>query len=503
VNIAQGLVGAARARGDHPAIVIDEHALSYRELLHRVRHAAAGFSRAGIGRGDRVGLFLPNAPEFAVVYHALMHLGAVAVSINVMSKPDEVRHIVNDSRAAALVTTAELLGNVPPREEIPSVATVFADATAPGTVPLASLMEGSPLDAPPVDLDRDAPAAILYTSGTTGRSKGAVLSHGNVVSNVEATRRIVGMQPGDVMICFLPLFHCFGQNFIMNATLYSGATLVLRRRFVPDDALGACERHGVSMLFGVPTAYIALLAHPRSSEALRTVRYFFSAAAILPTHVERAWHAKTGKHIHEGYGLTETSPFASYNHERAWKAGSIGAPIEGVRMRVVDEQDRPLEAGEVGEICIQGPNVMLGYFQREEDTRKAIVDGWFHTGDIGYRDAEGDYFIVDRVKDMINVGGFKVWPREVEEILFAHPSVRESAVLGVPDDYSGEAVKAFIVVKEGTRVTGEEIAAHCRGRLSAYKVPKHVEVVGSIPKGATGKILKKDLRVPAAGKGKP
>jgi long-chain acyl-CoA synthetase len=483
VNIVTGLDEAARLRGDHPAIAFDEQTLTYRELVGRVRIAAAALSRAGIVTGDRVGLLLPNVPEFAVVYHALVYLGAVAVSINVMSKPDEVRHIIVDSRALAIVTIPELVQSIPPRDEIPSVRTIFTGA-----------MEGASIDTPPVELEPDAPAAILYTSGTTGKSKGAVLSHGNVISNVQTTRRVVGMRADDVMICFLPLFHCFGQNFIMNATLYSGATLVLRRRFVPDDALAACERHGVSMLFGVPTAYIALLAHPRSDEALRAVRYFFSAAAILPTHVESAWHARTGIHVHEGYGLTETSPFASYNHARSWKAGSIGAPIEGVEMRVVDEHDRPLADGEVGEICIKGPNVMLGYFRREEDTRRAIVDGWFHSGDIGYRDAQGDYFIVDRVKDMINVGGFKVWPREVEEILFSHAAVRESAVIGVPDDYSGEAVKAFVVVKEGAEVTGDELATHCRRHLSVYKVPKHFELVAAIPKGATGKVLKKDLR---------
>jgi long-chain acyl-CoA synthetase len=248
------------------------------------------------------------------------------------------------------------------------------------------------------------------------------------------------------------------------------------------------------MFFGVPTVYIALLANPRSAEALRAVRYFFSAAAILPVHVERAWHERTGLHVYEGYGLTETSPFASYNHARAHKSGSVGAPIDGVEMRVIDGEGRPLGVAEVGEICIRGPNVMSGYFGRTDDTARAIVDGWFRTGDVGYRDAEGDYFLVDRVKDMINVAGFKVWPREVEEVLFGHPSVRESAVVGVPDDYDGEAVKAFVVPREGAAVEAGELIAHCRDRLSAYKVPKHVEVVVTIPKGATGKVLKKDLR---------
>jgi long-chain acyl-CoA synthetase len=499
MNIALGLERAAHARGDHPAVVFEGSSISYRELARRVRAVAAGLARAGVRRGDRVALFLPNVPEFAIVYHALMRIGAVAVSVSAASKRDEVRHVVADAAAVAVVTAPDLLANVPPPAEIPTVRAIFADVPAAdpraaAVTPLSSLLDATPDDAPPVDVDAGTPAAILYTSGTTGRSKGAVLTHGNVVSNVEATRRIVGFRETDVTVCFLPLFHCFGQNFILNATLFAGATLVLQRRFVPDDALATCERHRVSMFFGVPTVYIALLAHPRSTEALRAVRYFFSAAAILPTHVERAWHERTGQHIHEGYGLTETSPFASYNHARAHKSGSLGAPIDGVQMRVVDAEGRSVGAGEVGEICIKGPNVMLGYFGRDEDTARAIVDGWFHTGDVGYRDDEGDYFLVDRVKDMINVAGFKVWPREVEEILFGYPGVRESAVVGVPDDVTGESVKAYVVPVDGGSVVVEELLARCREKLSAYKVPRHVEIVASIPKGATGKVLKKDLR---------
>jgi long-chain acyl-CoA synthetase len=502
MNIAEGLERAARARGDHPAIVFEDRVLSYRELAGLTAALAAALARAGIGRGDRVGLFLPNVPEFAIAYHALVRLGAVSVSINVMSRRDEVRHILVDSAAAALVTTEDLLANVPPPDEIPTVRAIFAssetDARSEGVTPLASLLAAPAEDAPLVDLPADTPAAILYTSGTTGRSKGAVLTHGNVVSNVEATRRIIGLREDDVTICFLPLFHCFGQNFVLNASLYAGATLVLRRRFAPEDTLAACERHNVSMFFGVPTVYIALLAHARAPQALRGVRYFFSAAAILPTQVERTWHERTGLHIHEGYGLTETSPFASYNHSRAHKSGSVGAPIAGVEMRVIDEDGRPLGDGEVGEICIKGPNVMLGYFGRDEETARAIVDGWFRTGDVGYRDTEGDYFLVDRVKDMINVAGFKVWPREVEEVLFAHPAVRESAVIGVPDAHSGESVKAYVVPQDGAKVAADDLAAYCRERLSAYKVPKLVEIVEAIPKGATGKILKKNLRKPPA-----
>ncbi len=472
-----------RARPDHPAIRFEGASVTYRDLGERVAGAAAFFASRGVAKGDRVGLLLPNVPDFVVAYHALARLGAVAVSINVMCKPPEVQHILADAGATFVVVAPELEGSLPPRTELPLLRDVFVGARADASPP-----------PPVVAVDRDTPLAILYTSGTTGKPKGAALSHGNVVSNAHAARRASGVRDGDVSLCFLPLFHCFGQNFLMNATLFAGATLALERRFVVDRVLEVLASERVTHLFAVPTAYIALLADPRTAEKARSLRYAFSAAAILPVRVEEAWFAATGLHVHEGYGLTETSPFASYNHATRWKPGSIGAPIEGVSMSVQDEACAVLGDGEVGELCIRGPNVMLGYWGRPEETAAAIKDGWFHSGDIGYRDANGDYFIVDRVKDMINVGGFKVWPREVEEVLFTHPAVLDAAVVGVPDDRAGEAVKAFLVTRPGTRLEVTDVIARCAERLSVYKVPSHVEVVESIPKGATGKTLKKDLR---------
>jgi long-chain acyl-CoA synthetase len=494
MNILDGFEAAARFRGDHPAIHFEERTLSYRELRAAVNNLAVGLADAGIRAGERVCLFLPNVPEFPIAYYALMQLGAVAVSVNIMSKADELRHIVQDSEAVAILTLGDYLPNVPPREQIPTVRSVFAEAAGAGVRSFTEMIGRAADPLPAALAGRDAPAAILYTSGTTGKCKGAVLSHGNVISNVHSARHAIGARPDDVMVCFLPLFHCFGQNFIMNAALYSGAALLLQRRFVLEQSLASIRRHRATVFFGVPTIYIALFESPSVAEALHGIRYYFSAAAILPVDVERAWHELTGLHIHEGYGLTETSPFASYNHAFAWRQGSVGSPIENVEMRIVDEHDRPRPDGEAGEICIKGPNVMLGYFNRPADTATAVVDGWFHSGDIGYRDADGYYFIVDRVKDMINAAGFKIWPREVEEVLFRHPKVKECAVLGVPDDHLGEAVKAFVILKDGAQASADEIAAYCREHLSSYKVPRHVEFVRAIPKGATGKILKKDLR---------
>jgi long-chain acyl-CoA synthetase len=485
MNIWNEVLDAVRFRPDHPAIRFGGETTTYAELVTRVEQQAAAFARRGIVTGDRVCLFLPNTPDFAVAYYALVRLGAVAVSVNIMCKAEEVRHIVNDAGAAAIVVMSDQIGELPQRQLVPTLRDVV--------VGLASVETLSEVPAV-VDLLRDAPAAILYTSGTTGKAKGATLSHGNVVSNAHAAKHVTGLRRDDVTLCFLPLFHCFGQNVLLNATLFAGATVALERRFSPDTLLACAARERFTMLFAVPTAYIALLADAHASALLGSVRYSFSAAAILPTHVEEAWHAATGMHIHEGYGLTETSPFASYNHAWRWKAGSVGAPLENVEMCVQDENGRMLASGELGELCIRGPNVMLGYWGRPDETALAIRDGWFHSGDIGYRDGDGDYFIVDRVKDMINVGGFKVWPREVEEVLFTHEQVQEAAVVGIPDDYSGEAVKAFLVAKAGVLIDEPAVIAFCQTRLSTYKVPKHVEVVALIPKGATGKMLKKDLR---------
>jgi long-chain acyl-CoA synthetase len=300
------------------------------------------------------------------------------------------------------------------------------------------------------------------------------------------------MTEGDRGLCALPMFHCFGQNAIMNALVTAGGTLVLHERFVPDAFVAAVAAHRITILYAVPTMYILFLSMPTAD--FRSVRLCFSAAATLPNDVEARWHATHGHWIQQGYGLTETSPFASYNHELAFRRGSVGTPIENVEMKIVDAEDREVTDGELGEIVIKGPNVMKGYFGDPAATAAAIRDGWFHSGDIGYRDADGYYFIVDRLKDMINVAGFKVFPREVEEVLFRHPAVKEAAVVGVADAVRGEAVKAFVVLQEGAAVTAEGLQALCRASIASVKVPEHIEFVAALPKNPTGKILKKELR---------
>jgi long-chain acyl-CoA synthetase len=269
---------------------------------------------------------------------------------------------------------------------------------------------------------------------------------------------------------------------------------VLHRRFEPQRILDSIEADGVTMFFGVPTIYIGLLSAAIEPARLRGVRYYFSAAAALPADVAERWQARYGYPIHEGYGLTETSPFATYNHEWGYRPGSQGTPIPLVDVRIVDENDEPLPAGRWGEICIQGPNVMLGYWNRPEETQEALRGGWFHSGDVGYLDDSGYLFVVDRSKDMINSAGFKIWPREVEEVLYEHPSVLECAVVGVPDSLKGEMAIAYVILEPGATLAADELEAFCRARLATYKIPREFAFTNEFPMNATGKILKRVLR---------
>jgi long-chain acyl-CoA synthetase len=498
MNVAQNLERSARLFGDAPAIEFEGEAISYAELEARASRAAHGLRALGVEAGDRVGLFLPNIPAFAVAYLAAQKVGAVAVSLNALLKlkTDELRHVLADSGACVVFTAATLLPELAPlRGELPSLReVVVCEGEARDERTLDDLCRDQPGSFAPREMERDAPAAILYTSGTTGKQKGATLSHGNVVSNYHSTCHYVGCRPGDRHALFLPLFHCFAQNFILNAALSSGGTVLLHRRFDPEATPALLREQRMTHLYAVPTIYIYLLNAGVRPADLPELRYCFSAAATMPVEIARRWHDAFGLAVHEGYGLTETSPFAAYNHEYIHRPGSIGTPIENVEMKVVGADERAVADGEWGEICIRGPNVMLGYHNRPAESAEALRGGWFHTGDVGYRDGDGFFYLVDRVKDMINCAGFKVWPREVEEVLYAHPGVKECAVVGLPDDVKGESVAAFIVPAAGASVSAIEIEVFCRERMAAYKVPRRIELVDAVPKSPTGKILKRVLR---------
>jgi long-chain acyl-CoA synthetase len=500
MNIAQLLDRSAQQFPERPAIVFGDREITYRELRQQVDSTAHGLVQRGIEPGDRVAIFLPNGPEFAVVYLAAQKVGAIAVSLNVMLTSEEVEYILEDSGAQLLFTSVDLLPAVKPLlgRRLVGDQVIACDGVAEGVSTLAQLADSARGPFAPRPMQPHDPAAILYTSGTTGRQKGATLSHANVLSNVHAVRENLRIDPEDRLMLFLPLFHCFGQNFIMNSALASGAAVVMHRRFEPEPILASIEADRVTMFFAVPTIYIGLLNANIDPAHFAGVRYYFSAAAALPAEVAAQWQARVGRAIHEGYGLTETSPYATYNHVWAHRPGSQGTPIPMVEIRIVDDDDQALPPGSWGEICIQGPNVMLGYWNRPADTAEALRGGWFHSGDVGYVDEDGYLYIVDRTKDMINSAGFKVWPREVEEVLYRRPEIRECAVVGVADAIKGEVARAYIVLKPGATLTPEELETFCRERLAAYKVPRQYEFTTDIPKNQTGKILKRVLRDRAA-----
>jgi long-chain acyl-CoA synthetase len=461
MNIASLVAIRRRLDPDRIAILFEGASYSYAEVDRRAAGAALELVRMGVGRGDRVALFLPNTPEFIFWYLGALRIGAVVVAINPGLTEDEACYLVQDSGARVVLREARM---------------------------------PEPAEGPIDDLPAGAPAVIVYTSGTTGTPKGATLSHGNVLFVAEAKRRYLGIRRDDRMLLFLPLFHCFGQNAVLNAAFAGGAAVVLQRSFDAEGVVAAIAEQSVTMLCGVPTHFI-VLCDRATPEEMRPVRYFLSAAAPLPLEIERRWRQRFGKPLYQGYGLTESSPFASYNHETAYREGSIGTAIEGVEMAVVGvETGRLVGPGEMGEIVVRGPNVMLGYWQRPEETRKAITEGWLHTGDIGRMDGDGYFYVEDRLKDMVIVGGFNVYPKEVEDALYRHPAVAEAAVYGVPDPVMGDRVRAAVVLRDGFHANAQDLLACCRAFLAEYKLPSDFEFVAELPKGRTGKVLKRVLR---------
>jgi long-chain acyl-CoA synthetase len=494
MNIAQHLEASARRYPDRVAIHFEDSPILYRELLQIVGALSIALVHRGVGPGDRVALLLPNIPAFAFCYFAVLKIGAIAVSLNTKNSANETRFVLQDCSAKVLFTTAELLVNLPTTGIEHLQQTILAEGQVVGYTTLDDLLDNTSHSDSPIELDRHHPAVILYTSGTTGVPKGATLSHGNVISNAWSFVHNCGIQPQDRILVQLPLFHCFGQNALMNSAILAGATLILQRGFRPDTSLEAIQKQAVTMFFAVPTMFLALLDRA-SPKTMRSVRYFFSAAASLPEQVERRWQEKFGLPITQGYGLTETSPFACYNHFHQYRFGSVGTPIENVEMKIVDIQSgQPTPPGQPGEILIKGPNVMLGYWNRPTETAQAIREGWFHSGDIGTRDEDGYFYLTDRLKDMIDVGGMNVYPVEVENVLYQHEQVAEAAVYGIPDGLMGERVCAAIVLKGVSHVSPDELIQHCQNQLAGFKVPRTILLVEELPKNPSGKILKRVLR---------
>jgi long-chain acyl-CoA synthetase len=500
-NLAVMLRESARAKPNKPAVVLDQSRLTYAELDLLSDRLAAGLRSAGIGPGDRVALMLPNVPQFPLAYYGILKAGAVVVPLNVLLKGPEIAYHLRDSEPRLLIAWQDFVPEATKGVAEAGGVPIYA-VGPPGSPPpegvhdLAELMGTAPFDM--VETRPEDTAVILYTSGTTGRPKGAELTHFNLFMCCEVgANRIVQLHDDDVSLAVLPLFHSFGQSNVMNASVYAAGTITLVPRFEPSKVLEVIQRDRVTIFAGVPTMFFALLHYPEAERYdTSSLRLCFSGGASMPGEVMKAFEDRFGVTILEGYGLSETSPTASANRSREERRFlSVGKPIWGVQMAVVDEQDRPLPPGpdHIGEIVIRGHNVMKGYFRNPEATAEVMRNGWFHTGDMGYADEDGFFYIVDRKKELIIRGGFNVYPREVEEVLYAHPAVAAAAVVPIPDERLGEEVRAVVQVAPGHQVTAEELIAFCRERLAAYKYPRVVDFVEQLPIGPTGKVLKREL----------
>jgi long-chain acyl-CoA synthetase len=493
-NLASFLTDATERDGDHTALKLDDVEVSYSALDESSARVAGLLSERGVGPGDRVGLMLPNVPYFPMAYYGILRLGGVVVPMNPLLKGREVAFFLEDPEAKVMFAWHDF-GEA--AEAGADEAGAECILVKPGEI--EQLVGAAEPRHEVEDRSDDDTAVILYTSGTTGKPKGAELTHSNLRRNVEVTATLGEVSEDDVVLGALPLFHSFGQTCGLNASVYAGATLSLIPRFDPDKALEIIERDGVTIFQGVPTMYSAMLASDRRESAdVSGLRLCMSGGSAMPVEVMRQFEEEFGCKVLEGYGLSETSPVASFNHpDKERKPGSIGTPIEGVEMKLVDDDGNEVGEGEVGEVAIRGHNVMKGYWNRPDATEEAIKDGWFTSGDMAKVDDDGYYFIVDRKKELIIRGGYNVYPREIEEILYEHPAVAEAAVVGVPHDDLGEEVGAAVVVKEGEELDADTLRDYCKENVAAYKYPRQIWFPDELPKGPTGKILKREIEAPA------
>lgn len=478
---------------------------TYGELRRQAGGLRGGLLSLGLEPGDRVGIVAANNWYFVVSYLAVLGAGCVAVPINPTSPVPEVQQELAAIGARVVIAGPKAKATMAglDRGALPALETVIVSQgdEMPGALLLDDLVASEP--APMVEREADDLAVLIFTSGTAGSPKAAMLTHGNLLSNLEQCQAHPGRQQGadDVVFCVLPLFHIFGLNVVLGLSLVAGATVLLIERFDPQSALESVVTHGVTVISGAPTMWSAWASLPGApADAFATVRLAASGAAKLDPATRRAIKEHFGLDLTEGYGLTEASPVVTSGTGLAAPEGSIGVPLPGLHVRLVDADGQDSLVGDAGELWVKGPNVFAGYWNDPEATRGALTaDGWLRTGDIAVVDDDGFLFIVDRVKDLIIVSGFNVFPAEVEEVIAAHPAVAQVVVIGVPHPHSGEAVKAYVVVEPGVSVEEDDIILHCEARLARYKCPQKVMFVDEIPQNTTGKVLRKELR--AAGSG--
>ncbi len=522
-TIVDLLIERARVAPTQPAIYYFDTEISWHALVDRIRKLGAGFQDMGIKPGDRVGVMLQNLPAFVVVQFALWWIGAVVVPLNVMYRTQELIHHLGDSECTAVVvlqSLADRFDAVLGATSLQSIVTVddeedFAGdrpaflpepiSVTKGTHSYRDLLSSEPINTMPYQLSPSDVAYLNYTSGTTGVAKGAMTTHGNLLYNASVYGEWLHLGDGDVNVVFAPLFHITGSVSGVAASIYAGIPMALLYRFDAGIALKTIERRRATFTVGAITTYLAMMNHADISrcDLSSLTKAYSGGAPVSPATVER-FRSVTGQYIYNVYGLTEsTSPatMVPWRNEAPVDpesgALSVGIPVPGLDVKIVSLANRLQEQpfGTAGELALRGPQIVPGYWKRPDETAKAIQEGWFYTGDVAVMDEQGWVYIVDRVKDMIDASGYKVWPREVEDALYLHPAVAEAAVVGVPDPYRGETVKAFVALRADQQATtAEEIRLFVKERLATYKVPTSVEIVSEIPKTVSGKFLRRVLR---------
>jgi long-chain acyl-CoA synthetase len=499
-SLAELLPEAAAEHGDAVALVAGKRRITFRELDERVRRAAAALQELGVQPGDRVALVSSNTPAFVEALHGTLRAGAVAAPLNVLSTPEELGAMLADAEARVVVVDRAYLPSVlAVRDRLGSLDQILVTGgRAPRRTVSFERQVGRAGEPSEPRIGLDDLAVLAYTAGTTARPKGAMLTHGNLTANLDQIFQVPALREteADVVLAALPLFHIFGLNAVLGVAIRGCATLVLVERFEPAATLDLVVRERVTILPGAPPMFAGWLRAAQGRDVdLSSVRLAVSGAAPLPGELLEAFRERFGITIQEGYGLTETAPAVTTNAlGEEGRPDSIGQVLPGVEVRLVDEHGRDVEDGDPGEIVVRGPNVFRGYWGRPQETDGAFRDGWFLTGDVAYRDEDGYLHIVDRRKDLVIVSGFNVFPKEVEESIMRHPAVAECAVIGVPDDRTGEAIKAIVVPGPGETVTEEDVLDHCRDLLARFKWPRDVEIAAQLPRHETGKVRRRLLR---------
>ncbi|MBX5445749.1 long-chain fatty acid--CoA ligase [Sphaerobacter sp.] len=506
VTLDQFIEQSVAKHADLTALRFATITMTYRELWGRVLRCAAALAALGVGKGDRVALMLPNCPQYVIAYFGTLRAGGIVVQVSPLSTPRELVHHLTTSGAETIIVADMLypvVQAVLPQVNLTNVlVTRLRGEVTPGPEARAfeEVLMGTTGAPPDVQVTPDDVAVLQYTGGTTGIAKGAMLTHRNLVVNVLQTAATNPDFPSGAdlrVLTVLPLFHVYGMTVCMNLGLARGGELILVPRFEPAEVLETIKATQPTSFPGVPTMYVAINSVPNAEEyGVGSIRFCNSGGAPMPLEVMESFERRFGATIIEGYGLSETSPVTHANPATGLrKPGTIGMPVPDTDAEIVDVDTgtRVLQPGEAGELRIRGPQVMAGYWGMPEETADAMRDGWFYTGDIATMDEDGYFTIIDRKKDMILASGWNVYPREIEEVLYEHPAVLEAGVIGVPDPYRGETVKAYVALKPGASATAEELEAYCRERLSAYKVPRAFEFRDTLPKSGVGKVLRRVL----------